>query len=340
MYATFFRATVFMACVIHVCAIAAQPQAAANTNRENQSSDIQPDILLVPGKVVEPISPIQSDNLPNLDVNIKDAKIKLGETLFHDERLDAKKRRTSCASCHNLENGGTDQLAFSVNSVGKATDFNTPTIFNVSLNSQYYWSGKVNSLNDQIDDALKEVNTTWPLLLKTLKNIPGYVKSFNELYPDGITINNVKDALINYESSLLTPGSPFDNYLNGKEEAITQNALEGYSLFKSYGCITCHQGKNIGGNVVIDLKKLGTPFGKLNSTRQRLNGKLQQIRVPSLRNVAVTPPYFHDGSASTLYQAVQRMIDEYAGIEAPDNDVYKIIAFLRSLTGFYRGESL
>ena len=295
----------------------------------------QPDVLLVPGKIVEPISPIRA-----LNPQQPDEKIKLGEKLFHDARLDAKKRNTSCATCHNLEIGGTDQLAFSVNSTGKTTRFNTPTIFNVSLNSQYYWSGKVDTLDDQLDDALKEVNTTWPLLIQTLRNIPIYVKEFDALYKEGITRENVKDALVAYESSLLTPYSPFDNYLNGDEEAITQNALNGYKLFKSYGCITCHQGNNIGGNVVIELKKLGEPFGKLSSTRHRLNGKLQQIRVPSLRNVAVTAPYFHDGSATTLYQAVQRMIDEYAGIEAPDNDVYKIISFLRSLTGQYRGKSL
>lgn len=297
----------------------------------------QPDVLLVPGKIVEPISPIRTHDLQQLEL---DEKIKLGEKLFHDPRLDAKKRITSCASCHNLKLGGTDQLAFSVNSAGKSTLFNTPSIFNVSLNSQYYWSGQINTLDDQLDDALKEVNTTWPLLLKTLKKIPAYVSVFDSIYNDGITKENIRDALVTYESSLVTPNSPFDNYLNGDESSITQNALKGYKLFKSYGCITCHQGNNIGGNVVIDLRKLGAPFGKLNSTRHRLNGKLLQIRVPSLRNVAVTPPYFHDGSATTLYQAVHRMIDEYAGIEAPDNDVYNIISFLRALTGKYRGESL
>ncbi|WP_455376460.1 cytochrome-c peroxidase [Kaarinaea lacus] len=324
----FVRAAACLSCIWQAVAFSAHPPASS----ENL---LQPDVLLVPGKIVEPISPIPSDNHQPVKI-----KIKLGEKLFHDARLDAKKRRTSCATCHNLEIGGTDQLAFSVNSAGKATLFNTPTIFNVSLNSQYYWSGQVNTLDEQIDDALKEVNTTWPILLRTLKGIPAYVKIFNSLYRDGITRDNVKDALIAYESSLLTPGAPFDKYLNGDAKAITQNAREGYKLFKSYGCITCHQGQNIGGNVVINLEKLNEPFGKFNSIRHRLNGKLEQIRVPSLRNVAVTPPYFHDGSATTLYQAVKRMIDEYAGIEAPDNDIYKIVSFLRALTGHYRGQSL
>ena len=293
------------------------------------------DALITPDKVSEPISPIRPP-----ESYLDQRKIELGEKLFHDERLDTKQRRTSCATCHNLKVGGTDQLAFSINSAGKATRFNTPTIFNVSLNSQYYWSGEFHTLHDQIDDALNEINTTWPLLLRTLNSIPVYVKAFVAVYKDGITEKNVKDALVTYEKSLLTPDSPFDKYLSGDKEAITPSALQGYKLFKTYGCITCHQGKNIGGNVVINLEKLGVPFGKLHSTRHRLNGKLQYIRVPSLRNVAVTPPYFHDGSATTLYQAVQRMIDEYAGMEVTDTNVYKIISFLRSLTGYYRGESL
>lgn len=305
----------------------------AHPNEENFKS-LQPDVFMAAGSTAEPIIPIQ----PQSQIDV--AKIKLGEKLFHDERLDVKKRRTSCATCHNLEFGGTDQLAFSVNSMGRTTHFNTPTIFNVSLNSQYYWSGKFNTLEEQIDDALNEINTTWPQLLRTLKAIPSYVKSFNELYRDGITQNNVKDAFIAFEKSLLTPDAPFDNYLKGDQKAISQNAKQGYQLFKSYGCITCHQGKNIGGNVVMDLSKLDAPFGKLNSTKQRLNGKLQHIRVPGLRNVAQTSPYFHDGSATTLFQAVKRMVDEYSGIEASDHDIDRIVSFLRSLTGSYRGQSL
>lgn len=312
----------------HACGFSGHP-----FNQEQ--SIVQPDVLMVPGKVTEPISPIQAQS-----TQPEQAKVKLGEKLFHDERLDAKKRRTSCSTCHNLDVGGTDQLAFSVNSSGKATQFNTPTIYNVSLNSQYYWSGKFNSLDAQIDDALTEINTTWPQLLRTLRGIPAYVKAFDALYPDGITKSNVRDAFVTYENSLLTPDSPFDNFLKGDRNAITNNAQQGYKLFKSYGCITCHQGRNIGGNVVIELSKLDTPFGKLNSTSHRLNGKLTHIRVPSLRNVAVTPPYFHDGSATTLFQAVQRMIDEYSGIDVPDSKVDKIVSFLRSLTGSYRGESL
>jgi cytochrome c peroxidase len=295
---------------------------------------LHPDARLVSGKINEPILPIKSSQTIH-----DERKIRLGEQLFHDERLDSK-RKISCASCHNLKIGGTDRLAFSVNSAGRVTRFNTPTIFNVSLNNQYYWSGKFHSLDDQVDDALKEINTTWPLLLRTLNSIPKYVELFRTIYESNITKDNVKDAFISFELSLLTPDAPFDKYLNGNKNALTNNALQGYQLFKSYGCITCHQGNNIGGNMVINLSKIGAPFGYLHSTRYRLNGKLKRIRVPSLRNVAVTAPYFHDGSVTTLYQAVHRMIDEYSGMEVSDTNIYKIVSFLRSLTGQYKGESL
>ena len=318
------------ACFTFACLCFAAHAQSPNTS----GTTLQPDVLLVPGKIVEPISPI-----PEFNSKEHNSKVKLGEMLFHDERLDPN-RKTTCASCHTLENGGTDQLAFSVNSAGKATRFNTPTIFNVSLNNRYYWNGKFHTLSEQIDDALKEINTSWPKLLHTLRDIPRYVKIFDTLYDDGISRKNVTDAFVKFEQSLVTPNSPFDQYLKGDKQAITNNALQGYSLFKSYGCITCHQGSNIGGNVVINLDKFDQSFGTLTSTRNRLNGKLHYIRVPSLRNVAVTPPYFHDGSVTTLYQAVQRMIDEYSGMDVPDAKVYKIVSFLRSLTGTYKGKSL
>lgn len=281
----------------------------------------------------EPIQPIPDNKTFN------SGKVALGERLFQDRRLDSNQRR-ACADCHNLDIGGTDKLAFSVNSSGIATRFNTPTIFNVSLNSQYYWSGKFISLEDQIDDALKEINATWPQLVHRVNAIPAYVTRFNALYADGVTAQNIQDALIHFERSLLTPNSPFDRFLKGDSNALGRNELQGYKLFKSYGCITCHQGQNIGGNFVLNVSKIAEPFGKLNSTRERLQGKLQYIRVPSLRNVALTAPYFHDGSATNLYQAVQRMIDEYLGMNIAEEDIYFIVSFLQSLTGEYKGKQL
>lgn len=302
-------------------------------NEPSIESDHRPDIALDAINVREPIRPI-----PDY-IEATPKKLALGEQLFQDRRLDSKKK-IACGDCHNLDIGGTDQLAFSVNGAGIPTQFNTPTIYNVALNTQYYWSGKFETLDEQIADAIKEINTTWPELIRTIKSIPEYADQFNYVYPDGVTRENIKDALISFEFSLLTPNSQFDQYLKGNNTALTASELNGYKLFKSYGCITCHQGTNIGGNFVLRLDKLGAPFGNLNSTRSRLRGKIKQIRVPSLRNVAVTAPYFHDGSATTLRQAVSRMLDEYLGIGIKDQEVSQIVSFLKTLTGEYKGKKL
>jgi cytochrome c peroxidase len=309
--------------------VSGTPFAADNTPEPGPHADVD----MGAARIHEPIQPVPVSH--SFDAQ----KIALGKKLFHDRRL-AGNRRLACADCHNLDIGGTDKLAFSLKGNGEATQFNTPTIFNVSLNTQYYWSGKFLTLEDQIDDALKEIDTTWPALIRTINAIPDYVDRFNALYADGITAENIQDTIVHFEQSLLTPNSDFDRYLNGDHSALSGNALRGYRLFKSYGCITCHQGKNVGGNFLLDVDKTGPPFGKLSATRDRLKNKLKYIRVPSLRNVAVTAPYFHDGSATTLYQAVQRMIDEYLGINAKDEEIYYIISFLNSLTGEYKGKKL
>ncbi len=281
----------------------------------------------------EPIRPIPDKTF------LSPEKVALGEKLFHDRRLDSK-QVIACGDCHNLNLGGTDQLAFSVNSAGTPTRFNTPSIFNVALNTQYYWSGKFETLDEQLTDALAEINTTWPQLIQTINSIPEYAEHFNNLYSEGVTKENIKDAFVSYELSLATPDSSFDLYLKGDTNALSAKELQGYKLFKSFGCVTCHQGANIGGNFVLQLDKLAPPFGNLNSTRTRLHGKLEQIRVPSLRNVALTAPYFHDGSATTLHQAVSRMIDEYLGIGVDDQQVAQIVDFLKTLTGKYKGQKL
>ena len=171
--------------------------------------------------VREPILPIPEYSKATSE------NIVLGEQLFRDKRLDSK-NKIACGDCHNLDIGGTDQLAFSVNGAGIPTQFNTPTIYNVALNTQYYWSGKFETLEEQITDAIKEINTTWPELVSTIKSIPEYNASFNNLYADGITIHNIKDVIIKFEQSLLTPNSPFDQYLNGNVTALDQHQQEGW----------------------------------------------------------------------------------------------------------------
>lgn len=308
-------------------------QYAFANDSSGQTQQHSQDLGITTNQSREPIRPIPR----KMDLPLE--KVALGEKLFNDKRLDSNEV-IACGDCHNLKLGGTDQLAFSINGAGKPTRFNTPSIFNVGFNTQYYWSGKFENLEEQLNDALLELNTTWPQLVKTVSAIPEYADEFKTIFPDGVNQKNIKDALINFELSLSTPDSSFDRYLRGDVTALTATELQGYRLFKSYGCVTCHQGVNVGGNFVLQLDKLGTPFGNLNSTRSRLQGKLQEIRVPSLRNVALTAPYFHDGSATTLNQAVSRMADEYLGIGVDEQQVTLIVDFLKSLTGKYKGQKL
>jgi len=272
-------------------------------------------------------------------------KLALGQKLFHEKRLD-KNKKLACASCHNLRLGGANRQALSPQSTHHTTHqppkFNTPSIFNVSLNAYYYWSGKFSSLEEQLDDALIDINSTWPYAIKQLSTIPEYRTAFNQVYPDGITTETIKDAIIYFEESLTTPDAPFDQYLRGNAGAISLDEKHGYQLFKTYGCITCHQGVNIGGNFLLNRKKqIDKAYYNLhNKPAAGTESELPYIRVPSLRNVARTAPYFHDGSARTLDQAVNQMLKQYLGAEVPSDDIRLIVSFLNTLTGEYKGQSL
>jgi cytochrome c peroxidase len=190
---------------------------------------------------------------------------------------------------------------------------------------------------------------TWPKAISTLKADPHYASEFAGLYHDGITPVNVKDAIATFERSLSTPNSRFDRYLRGNQKALNEEELAGLRLFKQIGCISCHQGINIGGNMYQKLGIMDDYFatkgktseadqGRFNITKQEEDRHF--FRVPSLRNVALTPPYLHDGSAQTLDDAVLIMARFQLGKELDKSDVRKISAFLRSLTGEYLGQPL
>jgi cytochrome c peroxidase len=294
----------------------------------------------------EPIQPIP------LTVDIDEYKAELGKQLFNDRRLE-KHGRLSCADCHDVTHGGANTKRVTEALHNTENQPNTPTIFNVTFNKNYYWSARFTSLDQQLDESIKELGVTWEQVIDELQRTPAYVTWFNNVFPhSGITISNVKQAIIAYERSLITPNSRFDKYLRGDVQVLSHAEKRGYELFKSYGCSACHQGINVGGNVAIDPSEL---YGKKPifspsniptdhnrvSLVSRGNTKL---RVPSLRNVAVTAPYFHDGSADTLEQAVTRMMAIVAntqlGIRIPPNDIQLIVAFLRTLTGEYNGKAL
>jgi cytochrome c peroxidase len=276
------------------------------------------------------------------------ARVALGERLFHDVRLSHDKTR-ACATCHPLERGGMDGRPRALTAHGTLHLRNTPTVFNVGLNAALNWDGVATTLEAQAERVLLHpslMHTTWPQLLATLQADADYVRRFTTAYADGLTPATVLDALASFERSLLTPNARFDRYLRGERQALTASEQQGYRLFKSYGCVACHQGINVGGNMYqkfgifaapggmgspVEVVDLGR-YGVTQVPRDR-----EVFRVPSLRNVAVTAPYFHDGRARTLESAVDTMARVQLGRTIPPEEIGLIVQFLRTLTGEYRG---
>ncbi len=279
-------------------------------------------------------------NPPNLDVN----KVELGKTLFK-ANLFAKNTAFSCNSCHILKRGGVDNLPTYVGINRTVGLFNTPTVYNASLNFRQFWNGRAKTIEDVVEDHVKDPTifaNDWPTIVERIKAIPEIDKAFKESYNHEISAATIKDAFNVYLQTLLTPQSPFDRYLQGDKSALTADELKGFQLFKSYGCITCHQGPNVGGNLYQKLGIYKDYFaGKTNISKADLGlfnvtGKPEDkyvFRVPSLRNVTLTAPYLHDGSASTLDEVIQLMGVYQVGQTIQPFDVPYIAKFLHSLSG-------
>ncbi len=205
----------------------------------------------------EPLTPIPA-------VVTEDSRhVQLGERLFYDPRL-SQDNRQSCATCHPLDRGGMDGRPRAVDLYGQARLRNTPTIFNVGLNFWFNWDGATHTLAAHADKLLRNpavMNTTWPELQEKLTREGTYVAAFRAAYRDGLTWRNVIAALVSFERSLTTPHSRFDAYLSGDRQALTEDEQHGYGLFKSYGCVACHQGMNIGGNMFAKLGVFRAPDG-------------------------------------------------------------------------------
>lgn len=279
-------------------------------------------------------------------------KVALGQSLFHDARL-SRDDTVSCASCHSLGTGGVDNRARSVGVAGGVGTVNAPTVFNSGLNFVQFWDGRAPSLESQIDGPVnhpQEMASSWPQVLAKLEADAHYPDVFAALYPGGISVDAVKDALATFERSLITPDSRFDRFLRGDTQALNAQEQRGYVLFQSYGCASCHQGQNLGGNMFEKMGLMGDYFadrggpvtaadnGRFNVTGKAVN--LHEFRVPPLRNVALTAPYFHDGYAQTLEQAVAIMAKYQLGRPMPSDDLSAITAFLHSLSGQYQGNPL
>ena len=292
----------------------------------------------------EPLKPLPP--VPLLDV----ATVELGRQLFNEKRLSVNDS-LSCASCHQLATGGGDDKPFSLGFDGKPVKLNTPTVFNASLNFKQFWDGRVDTLEAQIEQVVispVEMGSDWKTVVDNLTAMPQYQAAFSQVYPDGVTAANVQNALATYERTLLTPNSRFDQYLLGNTDILTIEEKYGYQRFKEYGCIACHQGMNIGGNmfqkfgVMDDYFKGRTPaetdLGRYLVTHDEEDRNV--FKVPSLRNVAVTAPYFHNASAKTLEEAVDVMFTFQLGRVPSAEDKDQIIKFLKTLTGQWAGKPL
>jgi cytochrome c peroxidase len=293
----------------------------------------------------EPITPVPVAQRLDAD------KVALGERLFHDARL-SRGDRLACASCHVLAAGGDDGRAQPPGADGRPLTYNAPTVFNVALSARLNWRGNFRSLEEQAEAVLLDprlMGTSWPELLGKLAAEPGYAGAFEAVYGKGPTSWQVLDALATYERSLLTANAPFDRYLAGARDALTASEAQGYALFKAYGCVACHQGANIGGNL---FQKFGvfadppaekpalTPADQGRFTVTGLEDDRRVFRVPSLRNVAVTAPYFHDGRTTSLEEAVGIMAKSQLGRVLSEAEIGLIASFLRTLTGEHRGRPL
>lgn len=282
----------------------------------------------------EPIQPIEAHKPKNPKM------VELGEMLFFDPRL-SKSGFISCNSCHNLSMGGSDNLPTSIGHKWHQGPISAPTVLNSSLNFAQFWDGRAKDLKDQAGGPIAnpgEMGFSHALAGGVLQSIPQYRARFKELFGgDKIDIGMITEAIAAFEETLVTPDSRFDKWLKGDKNAITQTELEGYKLFKEKGCVSCHNGPNVGGG---SYQKMGVhePHKTTSKAEGRfgVTGKESDrflFKVPTLRNVELTYPYFHDGSAATLEEAVNTMGRLQLGHKFTKDENAKIVAFLKTLTG-------
>jgi cytochrome c peroxidase len=293
----------------------------------------------------EPILPIPEK------IEVDTDKANLGELLFFDTRL-SHDRQIACASCHQLDAGGDDNVAMGVSTTSGQHIINTPSIFNARYNFRQNWDGSVKTLIQQVDKAVSNrhvFNNSWDDIITTLSKDHELTTSFQATYQQDITRENIIDAIVEFEKTLVTPNSRFDRYLRHEEDALTDEEIDGYLTFKELGCISCHQGINIGGNLY---QKFGVfynyiaergeikpaDYGRMNYTNRQMDAFV--FKVPSLRNISVTAPYLHDGSADTIEEAIKIMGKTQLGRTLKPDEIYLIKTFLNTLTGEYKNRSL
>ncbi|MBH2810069.1 cytochrome-c peroxidase [Serratia liquefaciens] len=287
----------------------------------------------------EPIQPIPKA-LP-----VDAQKVALGFRLYHDPRLSGDST-LSCAHCHSLNTGGVDGRKTSIGVGGAVGPINAPTVFNSVFNSEQFWDGRAPTLQVQAGgpplNPIEMASKSWEEIIGKLDKDPILTRDFVAAYPQGLSGETITDAIAEFEKTLITPDSPFDNWLRGDDNAMTMQQKHGYQLFKDNKCATCHGGTILGGRSFepLGLKRdfnfgeiTAADIGRMNVTSEARD-RLRQ-KVPGLRNVALTAPYFHRGDVATLDEAVKLMLRYQVGTELPQQDVDDIVAFLESLTGVY-----
>lgn len=262
---------------------------------------------------------------PDLD----DARVALGERLFHDPRLSGS-GTLRCSSCHDLGSNGASNVPRDLGDGGELLAVNTPTVFNVGYSFRLGWEGRFRHLSEHAAALIENpliMGVSLDEVVDRLRVDRELVAAFQRAYGRPVDRANLIDALVTFERSLVTPNARFDSWLNGDPDALSEIEIEGYRLFKSTGCASCHQGVALGANL----------FQRQGVFEPLVPPPPDIVRVPSLRNIAATAPYFHDGSAATLAQAVRRMARAQLNSSLADDEVDKLVAFLGTLTGEYRG---
>lgn len=294
---------------------------------------------MAPALMNEPVQPLPR-TLP-----VQADKVALGFRLYHDPRLSGD-NSIACVHCHQLGAGGVDGRQTSIGVGGEVGPINAPTVFNAVFNVEQFWDGRAPDLQKQAGgpplNPIEMASKSWDEITGKLNQDALLKQQFMAVYPEGFTGDTITDAIAEFEKTLITPDSPFDRYLRGDDKALTAQQMHGYQLFKDNKCATCHTGKILGGQAFEPLGlKQDFAFGKVTSADiGRLNvtqGERDRFRqkVPTLRNVALTAPYFHRGDVPTLDEAVKLMLKYQVGTSLPQKDVDDIVAFLESLNGVY-----
>lgn len=281
-------------------------------------------------------------------------RVELGRKLFFDPRL-SKDGSVSCNSCHNVMGSGTDNRAFSPGVGAKLGGRSSPTVWNAAFHTVQFWDGRAASLEEQakgpLTNPVEMAMENHDAVMERVRSIPGYVKEFEKVFgKDSVNIDNLAKAIAAYERTLLTPNSAFDRYARGEKKALSAQAIRGMNTVIELGCVSCHTGKNFNGpdgvemgqgfyqkfptftdNEYVKKYRLGEDKGRFDVTKNQ--DDMYFFRVPTWRNVVLTAPYFSNGSAKTIQEAVRVMAKVQLNKDVTEDQVADIVEFLKSLVG-------